>query len=257
MRRILFPLLRNELTKLFARPRSVMFLVFLAAFAVISGIIAEKTTSVMGAYGLAIRTLDIGRYFVLAFTVVLAAQTIADEFRDGTIKLLLIRPRSRGAIMLSKWGAVVTLLCMSLLLLLLASLAVGVLLLPRGTDGYTLWVVIRVYLYTLPNLLFYVGLSLLVGVLTASVPLSITLVVILNFMGSTFTRLASGYPWSQWLVFRHLDLRGHDPSLLVRGTVDDATVGWLPLTESAAIVVVYLIVCLAVTAYVFGRKEVK
>src|SRR5699024_3977807 len=50
---------------------------------------------------------NIGTLSIISlFTIIIAAGVVAHEFRWGTIKLLLIRPISRSAILLSKYISV-------------------------------------------------------------------------------------------------------------------------------------------------------
>ena len=63
--------------------------------------------------------------FVIIIILIIASTIVAEEFRDGTIKLLLIKPYSRGKILLSKYFAVIITLLIVILYLILLQLIIG------------------------------------------------------------------------------------------------------------------------------------
>ena len=63
--------------------------------------------------------------FVVITILIIASTIVAEEFREGTIKLLLIKPYSRGKILLSKYFAVIITLLIVILYLILLQLMIG------------------------------------------------------------------------------------------------------------------------------------
>ena len=63
--------------------------------------------------------------FLVILVLMIASGIIVDEFRDGTIKLLLIKPYSRGKILLSKYLAFILILVSSITFLILIQLIIG------------------------------------------------------------------------------------------------------------------------------------
>src|SRR5690625_889596 len=76
---------------------------------------------------------------VSLFTIIIAAGIVANEFRWGTIKLLLIRPISRSVILLAKYISVLVFAFFTLLFVLLFAWIVGALLFGvEGANPHTL-----------------------------------------------------------------------------------------------------------------------
>ena len=63
--------------------------------------------------------------FIIIIVLLTAGTIVAEEFRDGTIKLLLIKPYSRGKILLSKYLATIIFMMLVILYLILLQLLIG------------------------------------------------------------------------------------------------------------------------------------
>jgi len=63
--------------------------------------------------------------FVIIVILIVASTIVAEEFKDGTIKLLLIKPYSRGKILLSKYFTVIIVMLFVILYLILLQLLIG------------------------------------------------------------------------------------------------------------------------------------
>lgn len=63
--------------------------------------------------------------FVVIIILIIASTIVAEEIQQGTIKLLLIKPYSRGKILLSKYFAVIITLLIVILYLILLQLIIG------------------------------------------------------------------------------------------------------------------------------------
>ena len=63
--------------------------------------------------------------FIIILILIVASTIVAEEFTNGTIKLLLIKPYSRGKILLSKYFAIIIFLGFIILYLILLEIIVG------------------------------------------------------------------------------------------------------------------------------------
>lgn len=199
---------------------------------------------------------------VTIFTVVKAAEAVAGEFTQGTIKLLLIRPWRRSAILLAKYVAV-------LLFGLIMAATVFVVAFAAGTlfFGYTsapmdlpeaarndpwsymaLW-----YLYQWISLVVVVTFGFMMSAAFRSSGLAIGLSIFILFANSLITHLLSliDKPVIKFMLFPHLNLT----SYLEGGT------GPLPnhpmtLGFSLGVLAAYFVLFNVVSWTVFTRRDV-
>ncbi|GGG80930.1 ABC transporter permease [Paenibacillus radicis (ex Gao et al. 2016)] len=248
-------LISNELLKLHVRRKNYIFIGFLLAITVAAGLIMKQTMHGLTAYGFAAKLQPVLNYPILLFMIIYGAQTIAEEFKEGTIKQLLIRPPSRSVILLSKYATGVTVMTGILLFSCLASIITGLVLF-ENSDDYTLLTVFKSFLYAVPSDLFYFTLALLIGTAVASVPLALSLSIILHLVGGGISAMIAKYEWSKFIVLNHLNLRHFDSDPHIGGT-GASPYPDINLFGSLLINAVYLAAFLVLACYVFYRKEVK
>ncbi|MFF2088991.1 ABC transporter permease [Paenibacillus sp. NPDC058174] len=248
-------LISNELLKLHVRRKNYLFAGFLLALTIGAGLIMRQTMHGLTGFDFAAKLQPVLNYPILLFMIIYGAQTIAEEFKEGTIKQLLIRPPSRSVILLSKYATGVTVLIGILLFSCLAAVITGLLLFENGGD-YTLLTVIKAYLYAIPGDLFYFTLALLIGTAVTSVPLALSLSIILHLTGGGIRAVIAKYGWSKFVVLNHLNLRHFDSDPHIGGT-GAAPYPDINLYGSLLINAVYLAAFLGLACYVFYRKEVK
>ncbi|XOS91496.1 ABC transporter permease [Brevibacillus laterosporus] len=122
-------LIQNEIMKLNAKKQTVLFFSLLAVLVLLAGLIgkfyATDMTSGIGYAGFSV-FMQIGLGFLITlFGLVTGSQILTDEYKEGTIKQLLIRPSSRTTILLSKYVTVLIMLVSATLFLMLFSSLVG------------------------------------------------------------------------------------------------------------------------------------
>lgn len=196
---------------------SVVLLVFFST-AVLGKIRGEFVPNIWGQVGGATAFL----FLINLFMIIVAGGIVANEFHWGTIKLLMIRPVSRGRILLAKY---LTLLIFGLFLmgLLFGSACISNGLfnaflnrnwgeIPGGEPGRNIW------FNTLGGVLLLYGLRYLetviygtLGFMLSTVSKSNTMAVGVSFItmliGPELTNLlTSGKPWGKFLLFINLDL---------------------------------------------------
>ncbi len=121
--------------------------------------------------------------FIVIIIFIVAGTIVSDEFHNGTIKLLLIKPYSRCKILLSKYFACCLILIFSILFLILMQLLVGGVLF--GLDSLSIPVV--AYHYSTSSIVCYsVFLYMLIRIL-AKLPLLLMLLTICFGISVIFT----------------------------------------------------------------------
>jgi ABC-2 type transport system permease protein len=158
---------------------------------------------------------------VTVFTVIIAADIVAGEFANGTIKLLLIRPARRYKILLSKYLATL-LFCLALLIVLfLTSFIINLILNGSGdlsmpylyasSDGTVhetgmLWHVLGTYGLKCVELIMIVTLAFMISTVFRSSAMSIGLSLVALFIGSGILMFIAKYDWSKFYLFANTDL---------------------------------------------------
>ncbi|HEY4600992.1 MAG TPA: ABC transporter permease [Cerasibacillus sp.] len=158
---------------------------------------------------------------VSLFTIVIAAGIVANEFSQGTIKLLLIRPIHRSVILLSKYIAVLIFGFITAVSLLLLSLGVGGILfgfeehIPavviENTEGLTHLSVLKETIYGYSfysvNLIMITTLAFMISAVFRNNALSIGVALFLLFTGNTVVQFFSDKEWAKYILFANTDLR--------------------------------------------------
>ncbi len=141
------------------------------------------------------------------YMVIQVSGAIAGEFRSGTAKQLLIRPVSRTKLLVTKWFSMAVLGILFYLLIAFVLFLINMILFGSNvswTDGAN--TMMSLVAYSLPSMLFYIMLAVLVACLTRSTALTIVITLIPYFFGDIFTILLNFYEWPKWVIFTHLDL---------------------------------------------------
>lgn len=200
---------------------------------------------------------------VTIFTVIVAADSIAGEYSTGTIKLLLVRPHSRGKVLLSKYiASLLFSLGMLVFLFLLGYLTNGILCGFEGTslpyvymsaDGVvhqqsTLLHVLSTYGLSSVTLLMTVTLAFTISTVFRSSSLSIGLSMAIMFLSDTFINVLSQYSWIKYYLFANTHLMNY-----IEGTPLRAD---MTLSFSITVLVVYFVVLNLLSWTVFSRRDV-
>lgn len=251
-------LVRNENMKIYRRLRTwIMFAIMLIIPLGISiGAMALEADPDMWFFSYL--EAEVVLSLITIFAVIIAADSVAGEFSTGTIKLLLIRPWSRSKILLSKYVSLLLFMLFFTVSLLLFTLLVnGVLF---GSNGE----------YTYPNqgsrsyivyLLSYYGLNLIQIIVTVTMAfmistvfrssaLAIGLSIFLLLGGNMMAALLSllDKPWVDYVLFMNYGL-----STYVSGgtPIPDRPFGF-----SLAVLAGYYVIFIALSWYVFRRRDV-
>ena len=206
--------------------------------------------------------------FIIILILIVCSSIICDEFKSGTIKLLLIKPYSRGKILLSKYFASIIVIAVSILILIAMQLIIGSIIF--GIDSLEIPVVIydfnksniveyHVIHYmmiriaaTIPFLVTLVAISFLIGVLTASAISSITMPLMIYMVTPTIRYLAIQYQleFMKYLVNVNWNLQDY-----LFGKLSE--VSFIKLQFSIVLLATYLVILLILTFVIFKKKNIK
>lgn len=206
-------------------------------------------------------------FFVILILIV-SSSIICDEFKDGTIKLLLIKPYSRGKILLSKYLTAIIVLFISILLLILMQLTIGgfffsfsSLKIPvviydfnksKLVEYSVFWYMIIRVLAKIPFFFLLITISSWLSVLSNNIIISMTLPLMLYMFNSTFIHLARQYQleWMKYLVNINWNLENY-----LFGNLSELS--FLNVKFSILILLGYFSVLLILTFTIFQKKNIK
>ncbi|SDK85418.1 ABC transporter permease [Lacicoccus qingdaonensis] len=197
------------------------------------------------------------------FTIIVGGGIVANEFRWGTIKQLLIRPISRSAVLLSKYIALLIFTLFTVLFLILVSAAVGALfyglpavnpeIVVTRQDGMATSALVpealMMYGFRTLNIIILATFAFMISSIFRSSALAIGLAMFLMFAGSTAAQALARYEWSKFILFANTDLSVY---FNVVGPIrDEMTIGF-----STGVIIVYVIIFIIAAWMVFTKRDV-
>ncbi|MEI7027490.1 ABC transporter permease [Paenibacillus sp. y28] len=253
-------LIQNEWMKLNSKKQTALFGLFLLGVIGISAFVVRFSMS-----SLADRMgyTDFAGYMVSGlglliplFGIVIASQIVADEYRDGTIRQLLIRPASRAAVLWSKYATLLIVIVCAYAVLFVLSLGCGLLVFGTAAahGGDTPLLLFKQIMYRIPGAIFEATVAFAVGAISRSVGLAISIGILLSFSSSLIAALLARYSWSKYLVFANLDLAVYDSSPELRGPgplLPGMTFGF-----SLTVLLAYLVLLYIITLLFFTKRDV-
>lgn len=196
-------------------------------------------------------------------TIIVAGGIVANEFRWGTIKQLLIRPIPRGIILLSKYAAVLLFALITLAFLLLVSWITGALFF--GIGGFNPELVIRTheelttvtawgemfseYGFKLVNLIMMATFAFMISSIFRNSALAIGLSVFLMMTGSSIVQFFADRAWSKYILFANTDLSMYQSQM---GPPRDE----MTMSFSIGILIVYWVIFIVAAWLVFTKRDV-
>ncbi|WP_431801818.1 ABC transporter permease [Halobacillus andaensis] len=153
-------------------------------------------------------------------TIIVAASIIANEYRWGTIKLLLIRPISRTTILASKYASVLVYAITMLLFLYVLSFLTGSVLFGVASPGepYLFMKEGEVteapifthtasqYLLSSVNLLMMATFAFMISTVFRNSALAIGVAIFLMMSGNTIVSFFADKEWAKYILFANTDL---------------------------------------------------
>lgn len=242
-------LIKNELVKMFARKGTWAMIAFAIGLASFSSIVMYRMTpeslSLWGQVQENSSLISILAIFISSA----AATTVASEFSQGTIKLLLIRPLSRGKVLLSKYLAVMCLGLIMVIILFMVSVFVNGILF--GFDGNmvateTLSKTVELYGLRSVAILMYPTLAFMLAVIFRNNALPQGLTIVSIILGPQVASALTNYSWTKYLLFAHTD-----PSMILSGNPFGVS-----FTFSIIILAIYFLIMNSISWYTFAKRDI-
>ncbi|MGH4140268.1 ABC transporter permease [Clostridium sp.] len=199
---------------------------------------------------------------IALFAIVMGGKIVANEFSEGTIKLLLIRPSKRWKILLSKYISVIGYTLLMLLVLFIVSFLLGGILFSfsgAGTPFLTNssgkitevnMIVHIVQLYGLKsiNLIMMVTLAFMISTVFRNSAMATGVGVFLLTVGNVITMILTKYNWSKYILFTNTDLNQYiSGEPLVKG---------MTMKFSIIVLIVYFIVFNVISYIGFTKRDI-
>lgn len=200
---------------------------------------------------------------VSLLTIIIAAGIVANEFRWGTIKLLLIRPISRTKILISKYVSVLLFALLTLLFLLVINWITGAIffgveganpeiVLNDNNGGFkavsVISEVISGYGYGLVNLVMMTTFAFMISAVFRNSALAIGTAIFLMFAGNTIVTAFAERPFAKYILFANTNLKQYaDGNVWIEG---------MTLGFSITVLVVYYIIFIALAWIFFTKRDV-
>ena len=206
--------------------------------------------------------------FLIIIIILISSTIINDEFNKGTIKLLLIKPYSRGKIIISKFITCLIILCLSITLLVINQLILGSIFL--GTSSLKLPVIAYswlkkeiveypIWIYTsyrilarLPFFIMVILICFTISVLITNASLTITLSILVYFISTIMQSFYIKYKL-KWLLYT-IPMNWHFENLLF-GKLPE--IKELTSKFSNSIWVIHFIILSLITYIEFKKKNIK
>ncbi|MCV4233392.1 ABC transporter permease [Virgibacillus sp. LDC1] len=249
-------LVANENMKIYYRVRTWVMLGILLLFNAAMPTMLYFTNAPMDVWTVFTWTESFTIYLSTIFTVIVASDIVAGEFAGGTIKLLLIRPWSRGKILLSKFTSLILfgLLCAGItavvgiaMSLLLFSGNTG---LSGGFEGSSMNNSLLLLLTDTIQALVISLIAFMLSTVFRSGGLAIGLSLLVLFTKDIFGFIFNPerFEWAKYLLFLHTDLSGY-----IQSPVGPGGVG---LGFSITILGVYCLLFMLISWLVFTKRDV-
>ena len=197
--------------------------------------------------------------------LIISSTSICEEFTKGTIKLLLIKPYTRGKILISKYLACLLALLISILLLIIIQLIIGIPLL--GIDSlklpvviyhyqkgnlieYSIWIYMLIRIIArLPFFIILLTISFTLSVYFTSTVVSITIPLLIYLLDNIIRNIKITH-YTKYLINNHWHLEKYlFGNHLITKTEN--------LKTSIIVWLIYFIVLTILTLYHFKKKDVK
>ncbi|SDS28448.1 ABC-2 type transport system permease protein [Paenibacillaceae bacterium GAS479] len=266
-------LVANENMKIYRRARVWIMLGLLVLLSAAISIIASITSnSPLTMWGMIPIILMIMMPLANIFCIIIAADSVAGEFTQGTIKLLLIRPWSRSKVLLSKYVSVLLFVLFSLVVVYISAFLTNMLVFGYESNALahqsfgtlnekmSAWSYMnQFFLMEFISSTVTVTLAFMISAAFRSSGLAIGLSLFIVLMGSSLSQLLGlvNKPWVDYVLFLHLDLARYigganpDRGLTFAGTQDPMTLGF-----SLAVLAGYYIIFMALSWFVFTKRDV-
>lgn len=194
---------------------------------------------------------------IMIFAITIAGSIVASEHSEGTIKLLLIRARSRWKILLSKW---VTLQLFAILQLLIIGVLGFLIAIFSGITEYSIEIMSG-RSYSIPvlltiayyEILVFSTLSFMLATLFRIQSVAFGITVFIYFVGSILSLGLLDEKWFKFTIFANTNLVS---SYMYRGVDQFFGPVHVAFSNSTLILLTHLIVFLIASFWVFEKRDI-
>jgi ABC-2 type transport system permease protein len=199
---------------------------------------------------------------IALFAIIMGGRIVANEFSEGTIKLLLIRPSKRWKILVSKYISVMGHTLLMLVILLVVSILVGGILFGfkgvsqpflTNANGKISEVNMLAHIIQLCglkciSLVMMVTLAFMISTVARNSGMAIGIGVFLLTIGNVITVLLSRYNWSKYILFANTDLNQYiNGKPIVEG---------MTMTFSIIVLIVYFVGFNVISYVGFTKRDI-
>ena len=206
--------------------------------------------------------------FIVILILIVCSTIICGEFKDGTIKLLLIKPYSRCKILLSKYLTSIIVILISILLLIITQFILGMLMF--GLESLNMPVLVfdfnkmdlvcyNVFLYMIiriiakmPFLLILITITCFIAVVTCNILVSITMPLMLYMFTPSLVYFIKEYKLE---VLKYLVNINWNIEYYLFGMISE--VSFINLEFSLLILGIYFISLIVIMFVIFKKKDIK
>lgn len=175
----------------------------------------NNKTVEQGSFWWSVDSLKSVSSLIILFGVIMGASIVSSEYTNGTIKLLAIRPVSRGKILLSKYLTVIGATIVFAIGMLFVSMIASIVYFPyEGTSSYMMingevssvspfWGIAKWYVYSFVGVIAYTTISFFIATLIRSNAMAIGITMFLLFTSSTAMTMLYQFDWYKYVLFGH------------------------------------------------------
>ncbi len=206
--------------------------------------------------------------FVVMIAVLIGGYMIADEFSSGTIRVLMIRPKSRVKILLSKFLAGFLLIFLVYILIFVVNIIFNGILFGfsdyaypsysiSGEGNFFIILLIRI-LISLVSILFIYTLSFTLPVVTRNIALSIIIPTMLSVSYYVVLRLLLNRSPIELVTYTPLPYLNLQEAFTTNSFYTEMSIKYadINLTNGIFILLVYSLILIAIAIYDFNKRDI-
>lgn len=253
----MFNLLKMEHQKLLYQKSTAALFITLAviSFLLAAGSKQMFTGAGVGENVIGYLSFSTGTLFILPFfSLVIAGAIVANEFNWGTIKFLLIRPKTRSKILAAKFLTALLFGVYFLLAYFLFSVILGFVFFGASVapdDKLMAESIGLQYLTAFIEIVLISGFAFMISSVFRNSSLAIGLSIVLTFSGKIMVQLMAHYGmnWGKYILFANTNLKQHLQGN--RPLFEGMTLGF-----SMSVLFVYLLIFLLASWAAFTKRDV-
>jgi ABC-2 type transport system permease protein len=199
---------------------------------------------------------------IALFAIIMGGRIVANEFSDGTIKLLLIRPSKRWKILVAKYISIMGYTLLMLLVLMIGSFIIGGILfsfkgagMPFLTNSNGIITEVNMVAHIIQlcglnsiSLVMMVTLAFMISTVARNSGMAIGIGVFLLTVGNLITLLLIRFNWSKYILFVNTDLNQYiNGQPIVEG---------MTMTFSIIVLIVYFIAFNFISYISFTKRDI-